>query len=256
MLIYRPLQTTNPRNISIHKILRNYVAKSLYNVVEFISCIPEERFLKENSAQAFPRLKFQRPSTRRSFLYKRKNHEKPLLVCLAVLGVLALSGADGNITVGTGDGYVTFVGLDGGTIWGCTVIDPCVDVLPSLVVQSVMSLGDTIWLGTAQGAARHTPSDSETPLVLFADGLEGDALSVTALASFENRIWAGTMDGAYYFDADLELWIATDGLTDNVSDFLVANGMLIAANSNLPELPSDDEGVFVWEDLGYPTEGG
>ena len=169
--------------------------------------------------------------------------------------VLALSGADGNITVGTGDGYVTFVGLDGGTIWGCTVIDPCVDVLPSLVVQSVMSLGDTIWLGTAQGAARHTPSDSETPLVLFADGLEGDALSVTALASFENRIWAGTMDGAYYFDADLELWIATDGLTDNVSDFLVANGMLIAANSNLPELPSDDEGVFVWNGTDWDPLG-
>ncbi len=157
--------------------------------------------------------------------------------------ILSLSARGGSVTVGTADGFVTFLGLDSGTAWSCTVLDPCVEVLPSMAVQSVMALADTIWYGTSKGPVRYVPADTlGLALRRFGSGLRDS--TVRAFARFRGVTWVGTDDGAYRFDPAGERWEHSDGISDDVVDFLVVGDTLLAA-SDMPSEPDFGQ-VYIW----------
>lgn len=136
--------------------------------------------------------------------------------------VLALGALDDAMTVGTAEGFAAF---SGGEVTGCTIIDPCVDDMPSLIVRAVLPLPTETWYGTAAGPARQRASGLET----FVAGLTSP--SVLALEVHEGEIWCTTPDGPYVFDADTEMWSFADGAT-------------LSLNAPVADLLSTPEGLY------------
>lgn len=138
--------------------------------------------------------------------------------------VLALAARGATMIAGTGEGFAEFTDED---VTGCTVIDPCVDDMPSLIVQAVLPLATETWFGTSAGAARQGPSGLEP----FSGGLVN--ASVLSLAWHEDELWCGTQDGPYRFDSSSEVWVPVKGATRQinavVSDLLSMPDGLYAA---------------------------
>lgn len=163
--------------------------------------------------------------------------------------VLSLARRDDQVVAGTAQGYVSF-DAEGGTGSSCTVIDPCVDILPSLTIQAALAEAPGVtWYGTPSGPVRVT--DDET-FEVITDGLSG-----VAVQSFHLRgsdVWVGTEDGAYRLDADTDTWQFTNGLTTSADDFVEFEGALHTVSAGSRYVYAYD-GVDTWSEVGnrFPT---
>jgi len=140
--------------------------------------------------------------------------------------VLTLARNGDEIVAGTVQGYVSF-DADGGTASSCTVIDPCVDILPSLTIQAAIAVSPEVtWYGTPSGPVRVT---SDETFEVLTDGLSSEAVQAFHLQGSD--LWVGTEDGAYRFDDTTDTWIVTSDITGSVNDFVEVGGVLHAVSS-------------------------
>lgn len=158
---------------------------------------------------------------------------------LPVPRVLSLARGEGRqMIVGTGNGVVTFEDLETRAVTtSCTIIDPCVDVFPSLTVSTILRFFDAsrsrhvVWYGTAAGVVEEDLGNPGSVYRTVSDGFSN--ASVRVLFEFGGDIWAGTDDGAYRYDDAGDTWVMTPaGGFSGFRDFVVFGGELWGASSD------------------------
>ncbi len=163
--------------------------------------------------------------------------------------VLSLEPVGDQMRIGTAEGFVTITGIvDPLVSESCTVLDPCVDELPSLTIQAILDRVSEVWYGTSAGPVRAVDDGGGLTLTPVLGGLS--SLNIRSFAEYDGEVWVATDDGAYRANAAGTGWIATSGLTD-ARDLLAVDGRLLCTSPN----PATGRGVYEWNGSGWTRLG-